>query len=45
MGAVAGTLTIMAAAPKETFGAAKPVLAAMGEKVFHVGESPGQGRW
>lgn len=43
VGAVAGTLTIMAAAPKETFGAAKPVLAAMGEKVFHVGESPGQG--
>jgi 3-hydroxyisobutyrate dehydrogenase len=43
VGAVAGTLTIMAAAPKETFEAAQPVLAAMGDKVRHVGESPGQG--
>jgi 3-hydroxyisobutyrate dehydrogenase len=43
VGAEAATLTIMAAAPKETFEAAKPVLAAMGDKVFHVGESPGQG--
>ena len=33
----------MAAAPKATFDAIKPVLTAMGEKVFHVGESPGQG--
>ena len=37
------TLTIMAAAPAETFEAAQPVLAAMGDKVFHVGERPGQG--
>jgi L-threonate 2-dehydrogenase len=43
VGAVAGTLTIMAAAPKQTFDAAKPVLMAMGDKVYHVGESPGQG--
>ena len=43
VGAVAGTLTIMAAAPKETFQAVQPVLMAMGSKVFHVGESPGQG--
>jgi 3-hydroxyisobutyrate dehydrogenase len=43
VGAVAGTLTIMAAAPKQTFEAAKPVLMAMGDKVYHVGESPGQG--
>ena len=42
-GAVAGTLTIMAAAPKATFEATRPVLTAMGDKVFHVGESPGQG--
>jgi L-threonate 2-dehydrogenase len=33
----------MAAAPKQTFDAAKPVLMAMGDKVYHVGESPGQG--
>jgi L-threonate 2-dehydrogenase len=43
VGATAATLTIMAAAPKATFDAIKPVLTAMGEKVFHVGESPGQG--
>ncbi|MFO1155067.1 MAG: NAD(P)-dependent oxidoreductase [Rhodospirillales bacterium] len=43
VGAVAGTLTIMAAAPHETFEAAKPVLSAMGDKVYHVGKSPGQG--
>ena len=42
-GATAGTLTIMAAANRATFEAAKPVLAAMGDKVFHVGEKPGQG--
>lgn len=43
VGAKAGTLTIMAAAPRDTFEAAKPVLAAMGSKLFHVGEEPGQG--
>jgi 3-hydroxyisobutyrate dehydrogenase len=43
VGAVAGTLSIMAAAPSETFDAAKPVLAGMGDKLFHVGEAPGQG--
>lgn len=43
VGAVAGTLTIMAAAPRGTFEATKPVLTAMGDKVFHVGETPGQG--
>ena len=42
-GATAGTLTIMAAAPEATFAAAKPVLDALGDKVFHVGERPGQG--
>jgi len=42
-GATAGTLTIMAAGPTETFAAAKPVLDALGDKVFHVGERPGQG--
>ena len=43
VGAASGTLTIMAAASRETFEAARPVLDAMGDKVFHVGESPGQG--
>jgi putative dehydrogenase len=37
------TLTIMAAAPSETFAAAKPILGAMGDKLFHVGLRPGQG--
>ena len=43
VGADAATLTIMAAAPQDTFSAAKPVLDALGDKVFHVGERPGQG--
>jgi 3-hydroxyisobutyrate dehydrogenase len=42
-GATAGTLTIMAAAPQATFDRAKPVLSALGDKLFHVGESWGQG--
>jgi 3-hydroxyisobutyrate dehydrogenase len=42
-GARAGTLTIMAAAPAQSFARARPVLEAMGDKVFHVGERPGQG--
>lgn len=42
-GATGATLTIMAAGPAETFAAAKPVLDALGDKVFHVGERPGQG--
>lgn len=43
VGAAAGSLTIMAAAPRATFEAVRPVLEAMGDKVFHVGERPGQG--
>jgi putative dehydrogenase len=43
IGATRGTLTIMAAAPQATLDAVKPVLAAMGDKIFHVGERPGQG--
>jgi 3-hydroxyisobutyrate dehydrogenase len=42
-GAKGATLTIMAAAPSATFAAAKPVLEALGDKIFHVGERPGQG--
>jgi len=43
VGARAATLSIIAAAPRATFEAAKPVLEALGDKVFHVGERPGQG--
>jgi len=43
VGAEAGTLSIMAAAPAETFEAVRPVLDAVGSKVFHVGAAPGQG--
>lgn len=42
-GASAGKLTIMAAAPAETFAAMQAALAAMGERIFHIGEQPGQG--
>jgi putative dehydrogenase len=43
VGAHGATLTIMAAAPQATFDAARPVFDALGDKVFHVGEKPGQG--
>lgn len=43
VGAANATLTIMAAAPTATLDAVKPVLDAMGDKVFHVGERYGQG--
>jgi 3-hydroxyisobutyrate dehydrogenase len=43
VGAKAGTLTLMVGAPAATFAAARPVLERMGQKVFHVGEAPGQG--
>jgi putative dehydrogenase len=42
-GAARAELTIMAAGARATFAAAKPVLDALGDKVFHVGERPGQG--
>ena len=42
-GAEAGTLTIMAAAAEETLAMARPVLEALGSKVYIVGERPGQG--
>jgi L-threonate 2-dehydrogenase len=43
VGASGAKLTIMAACPSETLAAVKPVLSALGDKVFHVGETPGQG--
>lgn len=42
-GATAGTLTIMVGAEPGAFARAKPLLDALGDKVFHVGERPGQG--
>jgi putative dehydrogenase len=43
VGATAGSLTIMVAAPKDLFEAARPMLEAMGNRVLHVGDKPGQG--
>ena len=43
IGATAATLTVMAAGPADTYEAALPVLQALGDQVFHVGERPGQG--
>lgn len=42
-GARNATLTIMVGAPSESFARARPVLDALGDKVFHVGEQAGQG--
>jgi len=42
-GAAAATLTVIAAAPEAAFAAVRPVLEALGDKVFHVGRRPGQG--
>lgn len=42
-GAVAGTLTIMAAGAPAAFEAVRPVLEVLGDKLFHVGDAPGQG--
>lgn len=43
VGAEAGTLTIMASAPKAVFEASKPILSTLGSNLFHLGEKPGQG--
>lgn len=43
VGAEAGTLTIMAAASRETFTRTRPMLAAMGSGLVHIGTEPGQG--
>jgi putative dehydrogenase len=43
-GATSGSLTIMAAAAADVLAAAKPILTVLGgDRVFHVGERPGQG--
>ena len=43
VGAKGGTLTIMAATPKALFDRLHPILFTLGDKLFHVGEEPGQG--
>jgi L-threonate 2-dehydrogenase len=43
VGATAGSLTIMAAAPAEVFETVRPVLEAMGSRTLLVGDRPGQG--
>ncbi len=43
VGAAAGTLTIMVGAEAALFERAKPVLEALGDKIFHVGSKAGQG--
>jgi L-threonate 2-dehydrogenase len=43
VGATAATLTIMAAAKQAVFDRTRPLLAAMGTNLFHLGESAGQG--
>ena len=43
VGAKGGTLTIMASAPKPVFEKSHAVLSTLGDKLFHVGEEPGQG--
>jgi 3-hydroxyisobutyrate dehydrogenase len=43
VGAESGTLTIMAAAEQRCFDEAAPLLRIMGERLFHVGQEPGQG--
>ena len=42
-GAIAGSLTVMAAAPAAHVAAVRPMLDVLGGKVVHVGETPGQG--
>lgn len=42
-GARAATLTIMAAAPAAILEQIRPAFEALGDKIFHVGEKPGQG--
>jgi L-threonate 2-dehydrogenase len=43
VGATAGRLTIMAAAPKDLFESVRPMLEVMGSRTLRVGDKPGQG--
>ncbi|WP_407279708.1 NAD(P)-dependent oxidoreductase [Aromatoleum evansii] len=42
-GAIAASLTIMAACERASFETMQPVFQAIGQRIFHVGERPGQG--
>lgn len=42
-GASAASLTIMAAAPDDTFALIRPVFEALGKRIFHIGTTYGQG--
>lgn len=42
-GAIAGSLTIMAACERDTFEAVQPVFEGIGQRICHVGERAGQG--
>lgn len=42
-GAMAASLTVMAACERSTFEAVKPVFEGLGQRIFHVGERAGQG--
>lgn len=43
VGAQSGTLTMMVACETATYEAVSPLLQVLGERVFHVGQEPGQG--
>ena len=43
-GAIAATISVMCAGPRERLEAHRPALAAMAKNVFHVGDRPGQGQ-
>lgn len=43
VGAQSGTLTMMVACETATYEAVSPLLQVLGERVFHVGQAPGQG--
>lgn len=43
-GASGGTLTMMAGGSDENFAKVEPALRAMGTKIYHVGQRPGQGQ-
>ena len=43
-GAIAGSLSLMAAGPEPLFEALQPLLSAIGSQQFYVGDTPGQGQ-
>src|SRR3954451_3243424 len=43
-GAEAGTLSLMAGGPTERFQRCRPLLEAIGSRIYHVGQQPGDGQ-